>query len=73
MKYLINNYRLKNKYLLLDNARIHHAKIVKQEINGTTNQFLFNVPYMPEFNPIEKIFFEMKKYVKSKNNNTNKN
>ena len=76
---------IKNKYLLLDNARIHHAVIVKNYINTTTNKLLFNVPYTPEFNPvprqrraglirfaylaIEKVFSIVKPLVRSHKNN----
>ena len=59
-----------NKYFLLDNARIHHAKIVKNYINDTSNKLLFNVPYYPEFNPIEKVFSIFKKILSEKDNNT---
>lgn len=57
------------RYLLLDNARIHHTKQLKELINGTNYKLIYNVPYMPEYNPIELVFSKMKKYVKSKTNN----
>jgi len=54
LDFLKNNLsNLNNKYLLLDNSRIHHAKIVKEYMNTSSNKLLFNVPYYPEFNPIE--------------------
>ena len=59
-----------NKYFLLDNARIHHSRIVKNYINNTSNKLLFNVPYYPEFNPIEKVFSIFKKILYEKDNNT---
>jgi len=62
-------YNLKNKYLLLDNARIHHAKIVKSLINEIKSTLLFNVPYCPEYNPIEMVFSKMKLLIRQKNNN----
>ena len=58
-----------NKYLFLDNARIHHACVVKEYIANTTNQLLFNAPYSPEFNPIELVFSKVKNLVKTKKNN----
>ena len=59
-----------NQYILLDNARIHHALIVKEYLNNNNIKFLFNVPYCPWFNPIEFIFSKFKKIVKDyKNNN----
>ena len=63
--------KIKNKYLLLDNASIHHAKIVKKCVSETNNKLLFNVPYSPEFNPIEKNFSKVKTIVRYKNNNNN--
>ena len=69
IKKIINN--LENKYLLLDNASIHHAKIVKNCVSETSNRLLFNVPYSPEFNPIEKIFSKIKAIIRNKNNNNN--
>ena len=62
---------VKNKYILLDNARIHHTKIVKEYMNTITNKLLFNVPYYPEFNPIEKVFSIIKPFVRSFKDNEN--
>ena len=58
----------KSKYLLMDNARIHHSKIVKDYIDTTDSQIIYNVPYTPEYNPIEMIFSKVKRIIKSKNN-----
>ena len=58
-----------NSYLLLDNARIHHAKIVKEYINETSHTLLYNAPYCPEYNPIEKVFSKIKSYIRTKSNN----
>lgn len=60
------------KYLLMDNARIHHSKIIKDYINTTNNQIIYNVPYSPEYNPIEVIFSKVKRIIKSKNNSNDK-
>lgn len=77
-----------NKYLLLDNARIHkqylylaknkiyficHAKIVKEYVDSTSNKLVFNVPYSPEYNPIEMIFSKLKASIRKKSNNKNAN
>lgn len=73
IKELNQKINIKNKSLLLDNAVIHHAKIVKQYIQNNKNlELIYNVPYMPEFNPIEYVFNEFKMILK-KYNNTNKN
>jgi len=53
----------KNKYILLDNARIHHSLIVKEYIKNNNINFIFNVPYHPEFNPIESVFSKSKRIV----------
>jgi len=53
----------KNKYFLLDNAQIHHAKNIKEYINTTTNKLIYNIPYNPETNPIKMYFSKLKKLV----------
>lgn len=58
-----------NSTLLLDNARIHHAKIVKELINELGHNLFFNAPYSPEFNPIELVFSKVKYIVRTKNKN----
>lgn len=40
------------KYLLMDNARIHHSKIVKTYLETTNLKTIYNVAYCPEYNPI---------------------
>ena len=39
----------------------------------STNEFIFNVPYTPEFNPIEKVFSVFKNNIKKKDNSLVKN
>ena len=65
----IDLHNIKNNYILIDNARIHHSKLIKDFIKTSTNKLLFNVPYHPEFNPIEKIFSKIKTIVRFKKNN----
>ena len=62
-----------NKILFLDNARIHHAKIIKNYVTNNNIKLLFNTPYSPEFNPIEIMFSKLKKLVKDCNINNNLN
>ena len=57
--------------ILLDNARIHHSKYLKENVNKDVN-FIYNIPYTPEFNPIEQMFSKLK-YLLRKSNITNKN
>lgn len=50
------------KTLLLDNARIHHFLKFKNYVRNVRNvSLLYNVPYSPETNPIEKVFSEVKR------------
>lgn len=62
---------IKNKYLFLDNACIHHSKIVSAYVKEKNIHLLFNVPYCPEYNPIEIMFSKLKQCVKNLNNNSN--
>lgn len=57
--------RLKEKYadrflvLVLDNARIHHAKMVQAFLDGEEDaafHFIFFPPYTPQLNPIERLW-----------------
>ena len=48
----------------LDNAKIHKAKCLVH-IEENINRF-FGPPYSPELNPIERVFGEMIKFMRSK-------
>jgi len=48
------------KYLM-DNARIHHSKQIKEEIK---KKIIYNVPYRPEYNPIKYVNNELKRQIK---------
>ena len=56
----INNF--KNKYILHDNARIHHTKKLKEYCSENNIFLLYIPPYTPEFNPIELIFSILKNH-----------
>jgi len=73
-KFIINvtNKINNNMYLLMDNARIHHSRIVKEYIETTTNKLLFSVPYSPNYNPIENIFSIIKNEIGRRNFINNK-
>ena len=43
---------LKNKTLLLDNAKIHHYKKAKQYCDDNNINLLYLPAYTPEYNPI---------------------
>jgi len=61
------------KYLLLDNARIHHNALIIEEIQaanerGYNIKLIFLPPYSPKFNPIERVFSKVKNEVRKQNN-----
>lgn len=55
---------MKNKLLLFDNARSHIAKSVLESIKNSGNDYVLNIPYHPQTNPIESFFSELKHYIK---------
>jgi transposase len=55
-------------YLLMDNARIHHAKIIQEFVKQKKLKIIYNAPYSPEFNPIEKVFSKMKSIIQKYDN-----
>lgn len=69
IKELISKLNSTNKHcILLDNARIHHSKIFKKYIEDNKNiSLLYNIPYSPEYNPIEKVFNEVKHNLRQMN------
>ncbi len=73
LDFLKNIPNTNNKYLFLDNAVIHHSKIVKEYVKANNLNLLFNVPYSPQFNPIECMFSKIKKNIKDYNNNNTTN
>ena len=65
LDFIKNDLRhIKNSYLFLDNARIHHYKKIKEYIVTTSNKLIYNVPYSPEYNPIEMVFSKSKYIVR---------
>ena len=64
LNFLKNIPNIINKTLFMDNASIHHSKIVKKYTSDNNINNLFNVPYSPEYNPIELMFSKHKKIVK---------
>jgi len=64
------NYKHKNKHLLMDNAKIHHTKKLKEYINKKNIKVLYNIPYCPEFNPIENVNSMIRNNVRYNKNTT---
>ena len=56
---MINVPNGRYKYFL-DNARIHHTKLLD---NNIKNKMIYNVPYSPQFNPIEYVNNELKRQI----------
>ncbi len=55
-----NRNKIKNKTIIQDNVRLHHAKIVKNYIDNNNINFKFIVAYTPQLNPIEMMFSQVK-------------
>jgi transposase len=54
-----------DKLIVLDNARIHHAKMVKEFLRqeGESFHLIFLPPYSPQLNPIERLWKWLKETV----------
>ena len=58
------NDKYKNHLIIMDNARIHVSKIIRETIEKSGNDLLYTVPYHPETNAIEEFFSQLKHYIK---------
>lgn len=67
LKKVLRHYKLcKGKiYMILDNVRYHHAKLLKPFLNQHKDKIeLFFLPaYSPDFNPIERVWWYMRKNI----------
>jgi transposase len=61
IRYLKRSNAGKKIALFLDNCSIHTAKKVKEFLNFKKIPFIFNLPYAPRFNGIERLWAQMKK------------
>jgi transposase len=52
--------------VIWDNATFHKSKKTKELIESVDCRVIFLPPYSPEFNPIEKFWANMKRWIKSK-------
>jgi transposase len=52
-------------YMILDNVKFHHAKKLKPflEQNKDKLKLIFLPPYSPDFNPIERVWWYMRKKI----------
>jgi putative transposase len=55
----------KKLYMVLDNVRFHHAKRLKPILEKYKNkiELIFLPPYSPDLNPIERVWWLMRKMV----------
>ena len=53
--------------VIMDNASFHKSKRIKNLIEYAGCGVIFLPPYSPDFNPIEKFWAFMKRWVKVKN------
>ncbi|WP_240673873.1 IS630 family transposase [Geobacillus sp. PK12] len=65
LRILKSHYPDKLMVLVLDNARIHHAKMVKEFLRQEEESFhlIFLPPYSPQLNPIERLWKWIKETV----------
>jgi len=67
LKKILNIYKnIAGKiYLVLDNVRYHHAKALKPFLKQNTNriELMFLPAYSPDFNPIERVWWYMRKKI----------
>jgi transposase len=50
--------------LFMDNCSVHHSKIVTKFLRDLSITAIFNVPYSPEYNPIERVWAIVKNQYK---------
>ncbi len=48
----------------MDNLTVHHSRIVKSHMKELGFKAIFNVPYSPQYNPIELVFGLIKRVFK---------
>jgi transposase len=60
-RFLVNR---KKKLILMDNASCHRNQLVKNYIIQSENDYLHILPYCHYLNPIEKLFNQLKHYMK---------
>jgi len=61
----MHEYRNKKITMILDNVRYHHAKMLRPflEKNKERIELFFFPPYSPDLNPMERIWWYMRKKI----------
>ena len=42
--------------IFMDNCKVHHSALVKDYMQDLEIRVIYNAPYSPELNPIERVF-----------------
>lgn len=63
---------MKNRAIMMDNCVIHKSKILRENLEESNIKLIFNVPYSPQFSPIELHFNTLKNNIKKNNTTTEK-
>ena len=50
--------------IFMDNLAVHKTKEVRAECSSRDISLIYNVPYSPDFNPIETVFSKVKNHYK---------
>ena len=65
VKECLINELIPGQVVVMDNASIHKTQETKKLIESVNCRVIFLPPYSPEFNPIEKFWARLKKWIKS--------
>lgn len=67
--FIINDVipNMKNQAIMMDNCVIHRSKILREKLEESNIKLIFNVPYSPQFSPIELHFNTLKNDIKKNN------
>lgn len=65
LRYVLSHYENKSIVMILDNARIHHAKLIQPFLKEHEDHLtlLFLPPYSPNLNAVERVWGWLKKSV----------
>lgn len=59
------------QFIILDNASFHKSQKIKDLIESVGCHIIYLPPYSPDFNPIEKFWANMKRWIKDNIDNFN--
>lgn len=61
---LLQPYPLPNSVVIMDNASIHDKQLLQQAVHAVGAKVFFLPPYSPDYNPIEKLFGWLKRWLR---------